>query len=275
MLADLHLHSTASDGSDTPFELAEKLISSGIGIFSLTDHDTTDGLHDIINATNSRIKCITGIEFSCRESGRSCHILGYGFAPDSPEIAEVLKYSRSLRLKNAEKRIEYLKNEHGISFSEEEIEWFFSWNSPSKAHLAKLLKANGYATTTEEAFHRYLDGAKKYEQRLSAKDAITAIIKAGAIPVWAHPLGGEGEAHTSPEEVLPSLISYGLRGLECYYSRYTAEESAHLVSLAEKHTLLISGGSDYHGENKDVLLAQLSSDQTSVSSEKLSVLNVL
>ncbi len=275
MLVDLHLHSTASDGSDTPTRLAEKLLSADIGIFSLTDHDTTDGLQAIISATNGKLKCITGIEFSCLENERSCHILGYGFALDSSEIAEILRYSRDLRLKNAKKRIEYLKHEHGIVFSEEELKWFFSWNSPSKAHLAKLLKANGYASTTEEALRRYLDGAKKYEKRLCAKDAITAILQANAIPVWAHPLGGEGEVHTSPEEALPSLISYGLRGLECYYSRYTAEESAYLVSLAAKNGLFISGGSDYHGENKTVELAQLCTDKMPILAKKLNILSIL
>ncbi len=275
MLVDLHLHSTASDGSDSPKELAEKLISHKIEIFSLTDHDTIDGIPEIMRAVQGHAKCIPGIEFSCHENGKSCHILGYGFAPHSPEITEILSYSRKLRTQNAKMRLEFLKDEYHITFSDEEAEWFYSQNSPSRLHLAKLLTKNGYTKNNQEAFPLYLNASEKYEVHLKAEDAIKAILSAKAIPIWAHPLGGEGDPHTSPTAQFSSLLTYGLQGLECYYSRYTAKESAYLVSLAEKHHLLISGGSDYHGKNKTVSLAMLSSDGSMVSAEKLSVLTRL
>ena len=97
-------------------------------------------------------------------------------------------------------------------------------------------------------------------------DAISAILAADAIPVWAHPLGGEGEPHEFVPETLEALLSYGVRGMECYYSRYTEKES---------DFLLVSGGSDYHGANKTVRLGELSADGIEIPTEKLTVLSCL
>ncbi len=273
MFADLHLHSTCSDGSDTPAELAEKLLSHGITTFALTDHDTIDGIPTLIEAISGRAHVITGVEFSCKENGKTTHIIGYGFAPNSPAIKNILSYGKQLRYQNAEMRLDYLQTHHGIRFSDEETTWMLSQNSPSRLHLVLLLQKHGYASSFHEAGVRYLDASKPLEKRLTAGDAITAILEADAIPVWAHPLGGEGDPHTFPEALLPVLLDYSLKGIECYYSRYTADEAAYLVSLAQKYDLLISGGSDYHGSHKSVSLGMLSSDGTSVPASKLSILS--
>ncbi len=275
MYADLHLHSTASDGSDTPKELAEHAIASGLSVFSLTDHDTIAGIPALLDAVKGRAKVITGVEFSCKENGKTTHILGYDFKPDSPEIHGILAYGAELRLWNANMRLDYLQTHHGIRFTDEENQWMLSQNSPSRLHIIMLLMQNGYASSFRDAATRYLDGSKVYERRLTAGDAISAILAAGAIPVWAHPLGGEGDDHTSPEGLLPTLMGYGLQGLECYYSRYTDAEAAYLHELAKKNSLLISGGSDYHGKNKSVAIGALSTENTRIEPHELSLLHHL
>ncbi len=275
MYADLHLHSKFSDGSDTAEELTEKLLSQNITTFALTDHDTVAGLPSLIKAVNGRARVITGVEFSCKENGKTTHILGFGFAPSAPEIIEMLAYGQDLRRKNLEIRLSHLKNTHNIVFSDEENAFLHAKNSPSRAHLAALLIRNGHASSYQDCMDKYLNGCKKEELRLTAKDAISAILAASAIPVWAHPLGGEGEPHKFLPETLEALFSYGLRGMECYYSRYTAEESAFLLDIAQKHGLAISGGSDYHGTNKTVKLGELSADGILVPTENLTVLSLL
>jgi predicted metal-dependent phosphoesterase TrpH len=274
MYADLHLHSKFSDGSDTTPELVEKLLAQNITTFALTDHDTVAGLPSLIEAVNGRAHVITGVEFSCKENGKNTHILGFGFTPDSPEIIEMLTYGQNLRRKNLEIRLSHLKK-HGIEFSEEENAFLHEKNSPSRAHLAALLIKNGHAISYQDCMEKYLNGCKRDELRLTAKDAISAIIAAGAIPVWAHPLGGEGEPHEFIPETLEALLSYGLRGMECYYSRYTKEESDFLLSIANTHNLAISGGSDYHGTNKTVKLGELSADGIAIPTENLTVLSLL
>lgn len=274
MFADLHIHSNFSDGSDNTHELVEKLLSQNITTFSLTDHDTIAGLPSLLEAAKDRARVITGIEFSCKENGRNTHILGFGFTPNAPEILEMLAYGQALRRKNLEIRLNQLKI-HGIKFTEEELQFLYSKNSPSRAHLAALLIKNGHAATYQDCMEKYLNGCKKKELRLTAKDAITAILSANAIPVWAHPLGGEGEPHEFVPETLEALLSYGLRGMECYYSRYTTEESSFLLDIASRHHLAVSGGSDYHGTNKTVKPGELSADGTIIPTENLTILSLL
>ena len=110
------------------------------------------------------------------------------------------------------------------------------------------------------------------------ESAINAIISAGGFPVWAHPLGGEGERHISPEEFYPRLEimkKFGIKGLECHYSRYSKEEANFLVKCAEENGLLISGGSDYHGSNKDIPIYKLNTENTPIDSSLLTILKAL
>ena len=110
---------------------------------------------------------------------------------------------------------------------------------------------------------KYLDGCKTGNTRFDIKEAVSAIKSAGGIVVWAHPLGGEGETHLTKEEFLPKLnemLKFSIEGLECYYSRYSKEEVELLIECARKNNLYITGGSDYHGKNKDIPLARLNSD---------------
>ena len=125
---------------------------------------------------------------------------------------------------------------------------------------------------------KYLDACKTGNTRFTGEEGINAIVSAGGIPVWAHPLGGEGEVHSSPEEFFKKLDvmkSFGIRGLECYYSRYNDEEIEFLVECASKNGLLITGGSDYHGSNKDIPIGKLNTENKPIDSAKLTLLEAL
>lgn len=277
---DLHLHTTASDGSDTPSELLALAREAGLTVISITDHDTLAGCIEAIKAPRNDVKVITGIEFSCHHYGEcdfDCHILGYGFDPCVNELLSAIAHGRELRLMKLEARLKYLDSHHGIKFDEDEIRWLHSLNSVAKPHLARLIVKRGLADSISDAIHKYLKGEKFPDDRIDAKEAIEAIIAAGGIPVYAHPLGGETEKRLTKEEVEPrinSLKEIGVMGLECYYSRYSSCDESLLLSLAENHGLLVSAGSDYHGKNKTVVLGDLSID-ANVSYDKITILSHL
>lgn len=263
---DLHLHTTASDGSDTPSELIKLAKEAGLTVISVTDHDTLNGCIEARNIPQSDVKIITGIEFSChlfREDGFDCHILGYGFDPASPELLSAIAHGRQMRLIKLEARLKYLASQFNIVFEPSELEWLHSLNSTAKPHLASLIVKRGLADTISDAIDKYLKGSKFPDDRIDAKEAISAIISAGGIPVYAHPIGGERERRLTFDELrhrVDALIPLGLQGLECYYSRYSRADEDMLISFAESRGLLVSGGSDYHGRNKTVELACLCSD---------------
>ena len=279
--ADLHLHTTASDGSDTPRALIEKARGCGIDVIAVTDHDTLVGSREAVKLQQNDVKVITGIEFSCHHFGEcdfDCHILGYGFDTDSPVLLEAIKHGREMRLLKLEARLKYLNENFEISFPPEDIKWLYSLNSVAKPQLARLLINRGYATGMAEAIDKYLKGSKFPDDRIDSKEAIEAIKAAGGIPVYAHPIGGEREKRLSEEEVLSrieALKTQGLMGLECYYSRYSDSDEAMLVGIADRLGLLVSGGSDYHGENKTVIIGTLRSDEEEININKISVLSVL
>ena len=275
--ADLHLHSRYSDGSETVAELVEKLLQSNITTFALTDHDSIRGVPELLEVSRGRAKAITGVEFSCLDHGDPCHILAYHFSLSDEKIGALLKKGDKLRLANFENRKQHLEKAHGIFFSEAELAWLHSLPKIGKPHIAKILIVRGLATDTADVIRRYLDGCKEGDARLPAQEVISSILAAGGIPVWAHPLGGEGEDHLSEKDflsLLTRLISYGIQGMECYYSRYTKKEITFLLQKAHEFHLKISGGSDYHGENKTVRLGALCAEELTVTADMLSVLNL-
>ena len=277
-LADLHLHSRYSDGSDTAEELAEKLIQNHFSAASLTDHDSIRGVAELQKAVGHKVKIITGVEFSCLDDGDQCHILGYGFDPKNEKILSLLKKGDALRLLNFENRRNHLEKAHGIVFTENELAWLRSLPKIGKPHIAKILIERGLATDTSDVIRRYLNGCKDGDVRLPAHEVVPAISEAGGIPVWAHPLGGEGEKHLTEAEfyaLLPRLMAHGIKGMECYYSRYTKTEIDFLLQEARKNDLCVSGGSDYHGKNKTVRLGELCAEELTVTADMLSILDLL
>lgn len=261
---DLHIHTTASDGSDTPAALAGKLASAGIRLFSVSDHDTISGALEMERLVPEGVRYLRGVEFSCRSPAGKCHILGYGYDPDCPEFQAALEEGRQLRLRKLDRRLHMLQTEQGIDWTESELSWLHSRKSPGKPHLGRLLLDRGLAPSLDEAIGRFLKKDPPGPDRIEAGTAVRAILAAGGLPVWAHPLGGEGEKRLTRDKfegLLMHLLECGIQGLECRYSRYSREEIALLLGRAEALDLIPTGGSDYHGSNKPGLeLGCLSAD---------------
>ena len=276
---DLHIHTTASDGSDSPALLLQKLKQAGITTFSVTDHDTVDGALEMETLVTSEFRFVRGIEFSCETPVGKCHILGYGFNPENPAFAAALAEGAQLRQEKLFSRLRYLEDTMGISFTAEELAWIKGLKSPGKPHFAKLLMDRGIAPTVEEAIQQYINPHKPRRDRIAGSMAISAILQAGGIPVWAHPIGGEGEKRLSAEtfrQQLDCLLSLGIQGMECCYSRYTRADSEFLMAQAQKNGLLISGGSDYHGTGKkDLPLGRLCAEDIPIPQESLSILKTV
>ena len=263
MRYDLHIHTAASDGSDSPARLAEQVLAAGLELFSVTDHDTIEGALAMEELIPAGVGYIRGVEFSCVSPGGKCHILGYGFDPAHPQFRSALAEGAQLRREKLERRIAHLREKFGIELTEEELRWLRSLKSPGKPHLGRLLLARGLADSMNAALKTYLSGVPGRD-RIDAKTAIDSIRAAGGIAVWAHPLGGEGEKRLTEEEFearLSVLLTGGIQGLECFYSRYSRAESELLLGHARARGLIVTGGSDYHGANKKgIELGQLGTE---------------
>ena len=249
---DLHIHTTASDGSDTPAQLAEKVRAAGLRLFSVTDHDTVDGALAMEPLVPPGVRYLRGVEFSCVDPAGKCHILGYNYDPEHPAFRAALEEGRQLRQNKMALRLERLRREFGVELTSAESDWLLSRNSPGKPHLGQILLERGLADTLDSAIQGFIRDVPGRD-RIDAKTAIEAITASGGFPVWAHPLGGEGEKRLSPEKfegLLSALTAQGIRGLECRYSRYSAGEADFLLSRAAALGLTPTGGSDYHGSNK-------------------------
>ena len=265
---DLHIHTNASDGSDSPPQLAAKIRDAGIRLFSVTDHDTISGALEMEALVPEGVRYVRGVEFSCVSPAGKCHILGYGYDPTCPEFLSALSEGRTLRLEKLERRLVKLREDFGITLTQAELAWLYQQNSPGKPHLGNILWKRGLEKDLDTAIQTYLKDVPGRD-RIDADTAVRAITAAGGFPVWAHPLGGEGETELTPEKFdaqLQTLLGYGIRGLECWYSRYSMEKVNFLLEQAKKHGLTVTGGSDYHGSNKKNLeLGMLNTEETQCS----------
>lgn len=275
---DLHMHSTFSDGTDTPEALVQTARAAGISIFAVTDHDTADGSEALSKVDlPAGLACVPGIEFSCRMRAGKCHLLGYGFDVEAPAMREAIRMGRTRRREKLERRLAFL-DACGMPLSEAEKESLRSLPGAGKPHLANLLIRHGYARSREEAITGIINRCPEENTRIEAETAVVAILEAGGIPVWAHPFGETGEAPLSEEKLLAylaELMSYGLLGMECYYAAYELDRCHYLSVLARRRGLLVSGGSDYHGTNKRIAPGTLNADHVPVPPDELTVLPAL
>ncbi len=281
-MIDLHMHSCMSDGTDPIPELLRKVREAGITVFSVTDHDTMEGALEMERLVKEQcptdVTFIRGIEFSSITEEGKCHILGYGCDRNEKALTDILEEGAAKRRNKLEKRLSFLKEEFGIEFEADEMSHLRSMNSVGKPHLGNMLVEKGYAEIRDEAIEKYIEPCKTETDRLDGEKVIRTILRAGGVPVWAHPLGGTAESELSIpefEKQLKTLKDFGLMGLECYYSRYTIEQADMLASVAVKNGLRVSGGSDYHGKNKPVHLAELNASGVPVTEDRLSVLEII
>ena len=254
-IIDLHTHSTASDGTYTPKELAELAKKIGLSAIALTDHDTIDGLKEFQETGASLgIETICGIEFAAlweKHHKPEIHIVGLGIDPDHPVLTERMKNIRESRDLRNQKMCEKLSS-IGLHITLDEVAANAGGEIITRAHFANVLLKKDYIARKEDAFSRYISpGLPGYAERefLTPELCIQTIKEAGGAAVLAHPTLYKLNM-TQLEELCEELIPYGLDGIECQYSTYSAAETKAITALAEKFHLLPSGGSDFHGKNK-------------------------
>ena len=263
---DLHLHSNVSDGTDTPEALLEGVRQTGLECFALTDHDAVKGCAAIRRALRAGDpRFLNGVEFSCRDEEGKYHILGYGYDPDSPSMRFVVEKGHGLRMRKVSARLDFIREKYGFVFPEDEVQRLLALDNPGKPHIGNLMVKYGYARSKEQAISEYLDQAKFPGGYIRPEEAIRGILQGGGIPVLAHPPYGSGNELIMDDEMerrLQRLISFGLRGLECFYSGFTPKLCAMMLALAERYALYVTAGSDYHGKNKLVALGRTRYDGT-------------
>jgi predicted metal-dependent phosphoesterase TrpH len=246
---DLHIHSDFSDGSLPTGELVLLAHKLGLTTIALTDHDTMGGVPDIIaQGKKEGITVLPGVEMSAWHNGHSLHILGYGLHQDHPGLVQGLQTIQAARRARNMAMLEKLQA-LGISLNPLELAGM-TRDQVGRPHLARLLLKKNIVRSFDEAFARFLgQDAKAYvaRKKFPAAEAIRLITDAGGLAMLAHPTSFDRSLNNLPQ-VLAELQAIGLAGLEVFYPSYSLRTCSRLVELAGQHGLLISGGSDFHGQ---------------------------
>lgn len=251
MSIDLHSHSSASDGSDSPEQLVCRAARLGIRTLAITDHDTTAGLEEGQEAGRRYgVEVLRGCELStCDSSGRKWHILGLWIPKDCAALEQELHRLREYRRERGRKILQRL-SAMGISLSLEEVSAIAKSGNILRPHIARALVAKGFARDIRDAMTRFIgDRAPAYVpmQALLPRQAVTLLAGMGATVSLAHPFLGCRQYQEALEDLIADLRPRGLRALEAYHSAHTYQQTRACVELAARHGLLLSGGSDYHG----------------------------
>ncbi|KUL41751.1 phosphoesterase [Streptomyces sp. NRRL F-4489] len=261
MRIDLHTHSTASDGTDTPAELVRNAAAAGLDVVALTDHDTVAGYAEARAALPAGLTLVTGAELSCRLDGTSLHMLAYLFDPDEPELARERELVRDDRIPRARAMVGKLRD-LGIPVTWEQVARIAGDGSVGRPHIATALVELGVVGSVSEAFTRWLanDGPAYVEKHeLDPFDAIRLIKGAGGVAVFAHPLALK-RGLCVPESAIAELAAAGLDGVEVDHMDHDPATRARLRGLAAELGLLTTGSSDYHGSRKSCGLGDCTTD---------------
>jgi len=254
--ADLHLHTTASDGTLTPHEVVTKAKDAGLSAIAITDHDSTSGLEEAISTGNELdIEVIPGIELSTLDGEKEVHILGYFIDPSNLSLTDILSKMIRARDNRAVAMVQKL-NDLGVDISLDRVREISGSEFIGRPHIAIAMLEKGYIKEQAEAFTtEYIgSGGKAYVERfkLTPLQAIQLIKEAKGISVLAHP-GFLRDRSTLNEEHIARYADHGVDGIEVYYSKHTLQQVNYYMNIALKYNLLITGGSDCHSQ-KDLLL---------------------
>lgn len=249
-MIDMHIHSTSSDGQYTPSEIIGLAKEKNLTKIAITDHDVISGLEEgRRKAKEAGIEFVNGIEISL-QGNKELHMLGYYVDTNHQELIETCNIFQSQREQRDEMIFEFLAQK-GIYLAKNDVARIANKNkSFGRPHFARAMLEKGYITSIREAFDKYLATAEfdRIERpKLTAEEGIRLIISAGGIPVLAHPmLLNLSEEET--EHLLSRLAEMGLKGIECFYSLHTRNQTIAYIQLAKKYNLKITVGSDFHGE---------------------------
>lgn len=251
---DLHIHTTYSDGKFTPEQVVEYSHKIGLAAIAITDHDTTDGVPEALTtAKKFGIEMVPAVELSCNPVSpfeEEIHLLGYYIQWENSYFQEKLKLLRKMRQKRAEKILRKFSR-LGISIKQEELFQLASGSAIGRPHFARTLLKMGVVSSEKEAFDKYLAlGRPAYVRKamFSPEEGIALIEQIGGIPVLAHPWFGAKHLGT-----ISRLIRAGLKGIEVYHLRQNEKATAHFKNIAQKFQLLITGGSDCHGNQPPLI----------------------
>jgi hypothetical protein len=254
---DLHIHSTASDGSLDPLDILSLAKKTGIKAFALTDHDSIDGAKKILAHPHliGPIKFLTGVEISAAapeffSASGSFHILGYGIRLDHPGLNQVLQQQKTAR-KNRNPQMIARLNELGFDMSLDEVIAASEKDAQiGRPHIARMMVQKGFAQSINDAFDTYIGKGKPAyidKPRVNCAEAIELILSAGGIPILAHPGLLDVVDFNAYEYFLSELVPMGLMGIEVYYPGHSVEETDFFIELSATFDLLATGGSDFHG----------------------------
>ena len=241
--ADLHSHTTFSDGTSSPAELVEQAVAAKLAAIAVTDHDCVDGVAPAVAAAGGRVEVIAGVELTVAFRHVELHVLGLFVDPGSPAIQERLAAFRAARKTRLAQMIERLAA-YDVSVTLEEVLALSEHGAAGRPHLAQTLVRRGYVKTPEEAFARFLgDDAPCFVRGATMTPAMAAALirDAGGVSALAHP------ARFVPDAWLPELIADGIQGIEANHPDHSHATAERYRQYAQKHHLLVTGGSDAHG----------------------------
>jgi predicted metal-dependent phosphoesterase TrpH len=249
---DLHVHSTASDGTQPPAAVVAEAAEAGLDAVALTDHDTTAGWGAAAAAARREgVVLVPGAEISCQAEGISVHLLSYLHDPADPELAAEMERTRSDRLGRARRMVDLIGRDHPLTW-EEVLARVEPGATVGRPHIADAMVAKGLVADRDEAFATVLHAGSRYYVRHYAPDAeraVRLVRAAGGVPVMAHPLAGR-RGRVVSDDVIAELAAAGLAGLEVDHRDHEPGEREHLRALAAELDLLTTGSSDYHGTGK-------------------------
>jgi predicted metal-dependent phosphoesterase TrpH len=252
---DLHAHTTASDGSLSPTELVTRASELGLAALAVTDHDTLGGLAEARAAASVRgLDLLAGVELSVEDEGGRFHLLGYGFDPESAELAEKLTALRASRAARNDQMAARM-TELGLPVTMDDVRAEAGEDAEviARPHFAQAMLKKGVVTSVKEAFDRYLSTGKPLYQPkevLTPAEAISLLHRAGGVAVMAHPGLVPLSRAALGDRVCALASDAGLDGLEAYYSQHSPADTERFLQIAARHGLLVTGGSDFHGTPK-------------------------